>query len=263
MKRFKRALITGASKGLGKEIVQQISHRCENLVLSGRDAASLTAFQKVLREQKGFQGEIDIVVADLSKPDGFERLKEFSKHVDLVINNAGLGYMNRFAELKESELEEMIMVNNYSLTLLTHCFAKKMLKSHGGQIINISSAVAFFPVPYFSTYAATKSYVYSFSKALDIELKSQGVRVKVLCPGGIRTKFHITAGMNDQIIENYGKMIAEPEWVAEAVDSLIESERGSLVPGFSNKALKVMARIFSTSQVAASAGRLYKKFLPQ
>lgn len=257
MKKFKRALITGASKGLGKEVATQLLLHCENLVLLGRDEPALINLKKDLK--KNYAGEIDIFVVDLMNNEDLEQVKRFSKPVDLLINNAGLGFVNEFTRMSEENLKSMLLVNNYALTILTHHFANKMLQQSGGQIINISSAAAFLPIPYFSVYSATKSYVLSLSHALDIELKSKGVRVKALTPGGIKTNFHVYAGMDDQQVKKSESMMASAQDTAKSVISLIQDEQNALTPGAPNKVLQFLSWLLPSGVAAQLAAKTYKK----
>lgn len=263
MKTHKRALITGASKGLGREITLQLLESCENLALLGRDEPALTKFKNELLEKYNYKGEIDILVIDLADSVDLEKIKQYSKSVDLFINNAGLGFVNSFTKMNEANLKSMLMVNNYALTMLTHWYAGKMSAQGSGQIINIASAAAFLPIPFFSVYAATKSYVLYLSQALDGELRKKGVRVKALCPGGIKTNFHLTAGMTDKVVEENKNFMADPRDVAAATIQLINSRKNVLTPGAPNKILKFLTWLFPTQILVSLAGRAYEKYSPR
>lgn len=262
MKKFERALITGAAKGLGKYITQELAPRCQNLVLLGRDESSLQAFKKELQSSLGFSGEIDILLVDLGSSQALDKVKAYGKEVDLLINNAGIGFVNEFTKMTEQELQNMMTINIQSLTLLTHYYARKMAEQGGGQVLNIASAAAFLPVPYFSAYSATKSYVLNLSVALDNELKERGVRVKVLSPGGIKTNFHLSAGMSDRAITDNKNVIALPEDVARSVLKLLESDCSEMTHGAPNKVLGFLSRILPRTVAATLAGRSYKKYVP-
>lgn len=261
MKRFQRAFITGTTRGLGQEITKALIGKCDNLVLVARNEESLRQFSDELKNELGFKGEIDILSVDLSKADAISIIKKYNKPVDLVINNAGLGFMNKFELNSQPEIDQMIMVNNYALTMICHHFAPLMLKEKKGQIINIASIAGIIPTPLFSVYGATKAFVVSLSQALDTEYSDLGVRVKAFCPGGIKTNFHRTAGMTDKIIEVNGKFMETPPKTAQDVISLIEGESALLVPRYYNKMIKFFSHVLPTRLIANETKKMYTQFL--
>lgn len=261
MKKFKRALITGASRGLGKEITKQLQSKCESLVLLGRDQKNLEALKVELKEKYGFPGDIDLLSVDLSRTDALEKIKSFSKEVDLLINNAGVGFVDYFENMSEKQLHDMMIVNMYSLTFLTNHFAKNMIAMGGGQIINVASVAAFLSIPYFSVYAATKSYVLSFSQAVDVEFKKHNVRVKAICPGGIWTDFHTTAGVNESAIGANKRYVAAPEVIAKAVIDLIENSKSSTTPLMVNKFIAFLSRVLPSELQTDLVGKTYRQYI--
>lgn len=263
MKKFNRALITGASKGLGEEITKKLVKRVDNLVLVARDEKALLKLKETLINEHKFKGEIDILLVDLTNKEAINKIAEYQKPVDLLVNNAGLGFVNHFEKMSAHEIDQMIMVNNYSLTMLTHHFYSQMLKSGRGEIINVASVAGFLPMPLFSVYGATKSYVISFSRALDCELKGKGVRVKAICPGGIKTQFHITAGMGEKIVEDNHRFMETPENIARDILSLIDGENDLFVPRYYNKLVGVLSRILPTQFLAGQTKEMYQKYLPR
>jgi short-subunit dehydrogenase len=263
MKTFNRAMITGASRGLGQEIVKALVNRTENLVLVARDEKALLAFKDKLQKEYKYKGEIDIVLADFTEKSVLEKVSAYQKPIDLLINNAGLGFVNRFEKMSSKEIDQMIMVNNYALTMLTHHFYNQMINNKKGQIINIASVAGFGPIPLFSVYGATKSYVISFSRALDAESKKSGVRVKTFCPGGIKTQFHITAGMGEKIAEDNRHFMETPERTAQDIMKLIDSECDKYTPRYYNKLVGVLARFLPSSFMIKQSKSMYEKYLPR
>lgn len=261
MKKFTRAFITGTTKGLGQELAKALIKRCENIVLVARNEEALIIFREELKTKHQFKGDIDILIVDLSKMDAIDKIKTYDRPVDLVINNAGVGFMNKFEENTEAEINQMIMVNNYNLTMICRNFGPLMLNEKKGQIINIGSIAGIIPTPLFSVYGATKAYVVSLSQALDTEYSDRGVRVKVFCPGGIKTEFHRTAGMTDKIIAVHGKYMETPARTAQDVMSLIDSESALLVPRYYNKMIKLFSHILPTKIVAKETLKMYTQFL--
>lgn len=261
MKKFTRVFITGTTKGLGQEITKALLNRVDNIVLVARNEEALKLFRDELKTKHKFKGEIEILTVDLSRMDAIEKIKTYDKPVDLVINNAGVGFMNKFEVNTEAEINHTIMVNNFNLTMICHHFAPLMLKEKRGQIINIGSIAGIIPTPLFSVYGASKAFVVSLSQALDTEYSDRGVRVKVFCPGGIKTEFHRTAGMTDKIIEVNGKYMETPPRTAQDVMSLIDSESALLVPRYYNKMIKLFSHILPTKMVAKETLKMYTQFL--
>lgn len=257
--KFTRALITGASKGLGYEITLALAPRCQNLILAARDAAALESLkQRIIAN--GFQGEVEIIVVDLTKMDAIKKFDSLAS-VDLLINNAGLGILNHFENSNQDEINQMIMVNNYNLTMLSQHFSKQMLARGGGQIINVSSIAGFIVSPVFSVYAATKAYVTHLSTSLDYELKGRGVRVKAICPGGIKTNFHHVAGAKDEIMSENSMFVETPQQIARDVLHLIDSNANIYIPRFYNKLFTLLSSLAPKCLVAGQTKRLYEKFL--
>jgi short-subunit dehydrogenase len=263
MKKFNRALITGASKGLGEEIVKKLTYRCENFVLVARDEKALLKLKDTLMTIHKFKGEIDILLVDLADKDAVKTITAYSKPIDLLINNAGVGYVNNFDKMKDTEVAQMVMVNNYSLTMLTHHFFAEMVKVNKGHIINIASVGGFIPLPLFSVYGATKAYVISLSRALDAEAKPRGVRVKAICPGGIKTTFNDAAGMTDELLKDNGKFMETAANVAQDVLTLIDGESDIFVPRYYNKLLQVLSKVMPGSYMAGQSKAMYEKYMPR
>jgi short-subunit dehydrogenase len=189
--RGKFALVTGASKGLGKAYAEELAARGSNLVLVARTESALQSLAESLRRERAVR--VEVVAADLSDLDApgiiVDELKRLGIDVDLLVNNAAVGYSGRFFSRPIQEELIPITVNVNSLVALTHLFGRKMVERGIGGIINISSDGAFQPVPYNATYAATKSFILMFSEAVAEEMKGSGVRVMVAIPGATATEF--------------------------------------------------------------------------
>jgi len=180
-----KAFISGATNGLGEALARLLSSQKWALFLTGRKRAKLDLLATELPQ-------VTIFPADLSKPherkDLIKKLEEYIP--DLIINNAGFGLYGDAIHLTLEEQLEMVEVNVNAVMEISISMAK-CLRSHEkkGVIVNISSASAFFTIPAFATYTATKSFVNQFSQTLDEELKPSGIRVLTSCPGQIKTAF--------------------------------------------------------------------------
>ncbi len=183
-------MITGASSGLGAEFARQLAPHARALVLVARRADRLEAMKAEL-SRSGL--EIECHAADLA--DGAQvgrllaALEESGTRVDFLVNNAGLGDHGLFEESEWSRVQAMLDVNIAALTRLTHALLPGILRSGRGAILNVSSIVAYLPMPQMAVYAASKAYVNSFTEALRGELRGTGVLVSALCPGPVDTEF--------------------------------------------------------------------------
>jgi short-subunit dehydrogenase len=185
------ALITGASKGLGSAFARELAKRGANLVLVARSPAALQELADSLHAQYGV--ECVVLVADLASPDAVKNIvSELEKrhvHVDLLINNAGLGLTGDFLSHDLGKELGSVQVNVQALVGLSHALGRKMLARGNGGIINLSSNSAFQPLPSMATYAAAKAFVLHFTEALRYELKNSGVHVMAVAPGPTATNF--------------------------------------------------------------------------
>ena len=206
------AVVTGASSGIGKEFARQISKRYGKL-----DEIWIIARRKELLEelQEELRIDVRIFAMDLTNSNDIrqfdEYLKEVNPEIKLLVNCAGYGKVGKFEELDIYEQVGMIDINCKALTLFTG-ICLPFISSHS-RIINVASAAAFCPQPRFNVYAATKSYVLSFSRALNNELKERKITVTAVCPGPVDTEFFEIAGDNGS--EAKKKMRVKPEKVVD------------------------------------------------
>jgi hypothetical protein len=187
-----RALVTGASSGIGLEMCKILAGWGCDLTITARRLDRLEALAAELREAHGV--DVRCIPLDLSKSDApgqlFDDTRGAGEHIDILINNAGFGHYTEFAGSEWQRNADMLQLNITSLVELTHRYVAEMLtRDRPAYILNISSIAAFQAVPYFASYAATKSYVRNFSEALAVELKKTNVKVSCLCPGGTYTEF--------------------------------------------------------------------------
>jgi len=185
------ALITGASKGLGKVFAEALAARGMNLVLVARSSDVLNALAEDLAARYGVQ--CVPLNADLSVPEAAvqidEELKRRGIQIDLLVNNAGLGLTGSFLAHDLKKEQSAIQVNVQTLVALAHLFGRSMAKRGKGGIINLASNASFQPLPHMATYAATKAFVLFFSEALQFEVAGTGVHVMAACPGPTATSF--------------------------------------------------------------------------
>ena len=187
----RRALITGASSGIGKRFAKELARRGMDLVIVARSKEALEELAKSL--QASYSVSVVVLVADLNDRNSLEKLitslHERDLHVDLLVNNAGFATYGPFVSSERSEQRGQIDLNIGALTELTRAVLPQMVERRSGGIINVASTVAFQPVPCMAVYGATKAFVISFSEAIAIECRQENVQVVALCPGPTDTAF--------------------------------------------------------------------------
>ncbi|MBX3443623.1 MAG: SDR family oxidoreductase [Planctomyces sp.] len=252
-----RVLITGASSGIGRELAAEFAERGADLVLVARRQDRLEALARELAAQHAVQAEI--VTADLSREEEvrnvFEETQRRGLTIDVLVNNAGFGVMDRFQNVPTERLLQMIALNVSALTHLTRLFLPGMLERKSGRILNLASIAAFQPGPNVAVYFATKAYVLSLSEALWLELRRTGVTVTCLAPGPTRTDFGAGAAMEHTPLFRMSSMDARA--VAKAGVRATLAGKSLVVPGFVNKVLTLSAKIWPRRWVLWVTGRLH------
>lgn len=195
--RGQRALVTGASSGIGVAFARQLAVMGAAVVITARRKDKLEALADSIRKDTGV--EVTVVPCDLGKPEGARALWEATEGqgltVDVLINNAGFGTKQPFVEQTWDKTFEELQLNLVSLTELTKRFGQAMVKRGRGHILNVASIGAYLPTPSMASYGAGKSYVRNFTEALAYELRGTGVRACCLCPGATESEFADTAGL--------------------------------------------------------------------
>lgn len=252
-----RALVTGASSGIGRAFARALNARGERLVLVARRRERLVALAAELGEDPG-----SVLVADLGQPGAAGKVAAETARrgfeIDLLVNNAGLGHTARFHEESKERIAAMLEVNVRALVELTHAFLPAMVARGQGRIINVASNAAFQPVPFLTVYAATKAFVLSFSEGLATELAGTGVRVQALCPGLTRTEFLEVAETHTQglLVDRLPTMTAED--VVRASLHGLDRGRVRVVAGLPNQVLAVLQGLVPRAWVRRVSASLYR-----
>lgn len=220
-----RALITGASSGLGKDFAINLSNIGYDLVLVARNEEKL---KEVAEECKT---KAKIVVMDLSDIENCKKLYKENKNIDILINNAGFGLFGPFNKTNIDTELNMIDLNIKALHILTKLYLKDMVKKDKGHILNVASSAAFLPGPLMSTYYSTKSYVYKLTTAIFEELRrvKSNVKVHVLCPGPVKTNFNNVADVKFAVKGLESNLVA-----TYALNNMFKNKL-VIIPGFLNK----------------------------
>src|SRR5258706_3387326 len=179
------ALVTGASRGLGRCFARELAARGHDLVLVARSADKLETLANELRT--AYEIHVETIPCDLARPDaGANLADELTKRglrIDLLVNNAGFGDQGRFLDLSLERQMQMIRLQNATIVELTHRLLPEMIEQRRGGIIMISSMAGFQPIPFASVYSATKAFLTTFSLALEAEVSDLGIGVVTVCPG--------------------------------------------------------------------------------
>jgi uncharacterized protein len=234
----KLAVVTGASSGIGWEISRQLASRGYDLWLVARREDRLQQLAQAISAQNGAQA--DALRLDLSIADDRRELvgrMERAPNLTLLVNNAGFGAVGPAVFIPAEKTLAMLELNITALTELSCLTAAIMARRRSGAIINVASTAAFQPVPYMNVYAATKSYVLSFTESLSQELSEYGVRVMALCPGPTQTEFNTVAGIREEDFRTRYAMSAA-DCVRIGLDDFERGKRVS-VTGKANK-LQIM-----------------------
>jgi hypothetical protein len=192
------ALVTGASAGLGAEFARQLAQRGYDLILVARRTELMQALAEEI--QKRLPVQVQVVSADLSKSEAVFQLEELISQtpaLEILVNNAGFGMHGRFLDVPLERHTEMLEVHVVASLRLARAALPGMLQRRQAAIINVSSVAAFFPFGSV-TYPATKSFLVSFSEALQQELRHSAIRVQALCPGFFRSEFHDTRAYKER-----------------------------------------------------------------
>lgn len=253
------ALITGASSGIGAGYAVALHRRGAKVVLVARRETQLRSIADTLNAQR--PDSASVVVADLGRREGsasvwgvFELAEYIRKHrVDMLVNNAGRGSFGYFADQRIEDEVQMVELNVLAPIMLTSAVLPQMKERRAGAIVHVSSIAAFQPLPYMTTYAATKVFNYFFSMGLRYEARSFGIRVLAVCPGPTATEFGGVARVPGTVTGMFRDTVADV--VEESLSSLAR-DRARVVTGWRSKFMALSSSVFPAPFTAAIVARL-------
>lgn len=233
------ALITGASGGIGLELARCAAADGHDVILTARRRDALEAAAGEIASR--YRVTTSVIADDLDDPAAVERVTaQIDRPLDVLVNNAGFGMWQPFADTDPSEIDGMVRVNVGALTALTRAHLPGMLERGRGGILNVASVAGFLSGPNAAVYYATKNYVLALSQALAAETRGTGVTVSALCPGPVETGFQERAGMSGTRMKRMNMMDART--CAEQGWSGFRAGRHTIIPGVGNKALAQVPR---------------------
>jgi hypothetical protein len=233
-----KALVTGASSGIGREIARYLAAMNYDLILVARSTDKLNALKEELSSV-----DVRVITLDLSREQDALDLYEHTKdeNIDFLVNNAGFGAYGKFVDVPLDTELKLIHTNVSSLHILTKLYLQDMVKKNSGYILNVGSAAGFLAGPTFSSYYASKNYVVRLTQAIHEELRRDNINVgvSVLCPGPVKTNF------NDVANVKFSMQGITPEYVAKyAVDNTLKNKM-IITPSFKMKAVKFLQHFVS------------------
>lgn len=235
---MENVLITGATSGIGYELAKIFAKNRYNLILCARNKDKLEEIKENISDE--YRVDVHIFQKDLSKEqEARELYSEIINNdiiVDILINNAGAGYVGKFIDEEYDRDKNIMGLNMNAVTYLTKVFARQMVERNRGKILNVASTGSYHPGPYTAVYYATKAYVLSFTEALAEELKDYNITVSALCPGATKTNFSKNAGKKD----NSNAM--SPEFVAKKAYEGLMKNKLTIIPGFQYKLFVLLPR---------------------
>lgn len=235
-----RALITGASSGIGRDIAINLSEKGYDLILVARDLEKLNEVKSKLHTN------VEVVSMDISKAENCQELHEKYKDIDILVNNAGFGDCGYFIKTSLDKELKMIDTNIVAYHVLTKLYLQDMKQRNSGKILNVASIAGFMPGPLMATYYSTKAYVVRLSEAIREELRREksNVQISILCPGPVNTNFNKVADVQ------FALKGLSSEYVAKyAVDKLFKG-KFYIVPGWKIKLARFGAKIAPNNLVA-------------
>lgn len=244
-----KALITGASSGIGRDMARYLGKKGFDLILVARRKDKLEELKSDIKTN------VEIICMDVSKKENCIELFNKVKNVDILINNAGFG---TFGEFDKTDLEteiDMIDTNIKAVHILTKLFLQEMKAKNKGYILNVASIAGFLPGPLMATYYSSKAYVLRLTQGINEELKKSksNVKLSVLCPGPIKTEFQERAGVK------FNTKALTSEYVAKyAIEKMLKGKE-IIVPGIKIRLAKFGSKIVPDQILAKVTYKMQEK----
>jgi len=230
-----KALITGASSGMGRDMAKYLSQKGIDLVVVARDREALEKLKNELNTN------VRVIDMDLSLEENCVKLYEETKNedIDILINNAGFGVYGEFIETSLEKEMKLIDTNIKAVHILMKLFLKDMVDKENKYILNTASIAGFYSGPLMSSYYASKAYVIRLSGAVREELKRRKskVSISILCPGSVATEFNKRADRDSSL-----KPLKSEDVAKYAIDKMFE-KKFVIIPGMQSKFLKVITKL--------------------
>ena len=248
-----KALITGTSSGIGRDMARILASKGYNLVLVARDEEKLLELANELKEKNKI--EVEAISMDLSIEENCIELHKGVSDVDILINNAGFGDCGNFTKTDLNKELKMIKTNITAYHILTKLYLVDMKAKNRGKILNVASIAGFIPGPLMATYYATKSYVVRLSESIREELKKEksNVQISILCPGPVKTNFNKVANVRFYMREANSQNVAN-----YAINKLLKG-KFYIIPGLDVKLAIFFSHFVPSSLISKITYRVQKR----
>lgn len=246
-----KALITGASSGIGRDMAREFVKRGYDVILIGRNEEKLQEIKNELKEKA------QIISMDLSIKENCIKLHDENKDIDVLVNNAGFGTFGKFVDTDLEKEINMINTNIVAVHTLTKLYLRDMYQKNKGYILNVASIAGLMPGPLMDAYYASKSYVVRLTEGIRAELKKDksNVKISVLCPGPVNTNFNNVAGVKFNLHSLSSQYVAK-----YAVDKLFKN-KFMIIPGLTIKPIKFFSKIVPDNILAKFAFKAQQRKL--
>ena len=257
------ALVTGASRGIGRALALRLAQGGYDLLLVARSEDQLTALAQEIGVRH--QRQARVLALDLAAAGAADAVAVWAAaqtdQLAVLVNNAGYGLWGRFEQLSLAEQQDMLQLNMALPVALTHALLPALHRAPRGYVLNVASTAAYQAVPSLTLYAASKAFLLSFSRGLRYELKHSNVSVTCLSPGATTTSFADRAGMGAELQATANKVSMTAEAVAEAAVAGLLAGEAEVVPGVLNKVSAGLTGFVPKKLVERIAASIYEKYL--
>lgn len=254
------ALVTGASKGIGRAIAEELARRGHSVLLVARSEKALSEFAAQIREK--YKVETDFLALDLATTGTVQKILEWCEEkkysVNILVNNAGYGLSGPFEKYELTDHLDMMRLNMRVPVELCRLFLPSLRRQPGSYILNIASTAAYQAVPNLSLYSATKAFILTFSRGLRQELKGSSVSVTCVSPGSTDTDFVVRAQIGDKGLKAARRVNMTPEKVARIALSAMFAGKAEVITGMINKIGALMVWLLPKGLVERTAMKIYE-----
>jgi len=254
------ALITGAASGIGKALAEKFASQGHHLVLVSKVSEIEALNQQADLLARQYDIEVSVIGADLEKEDAammvYEKVKQSGIEIQYLVNNAGFAVYGSF--LETDLIKEIDMINTHirCTTKMIKLFLPDMVQNGYGRVLNLSSTASYMPVFKMAVYAATKAYITSLSKTINLELKGPGASITALCPGATSTALPYKAGMEHTLL--YRLFVMNPTAVANVGYKALMRGKPCVVAGVYNKLLVLCSKFLPAFIVNSITKRMLR-----
>lgn len=255
---MKYTLITGASRGIGESMAEYAASKGYNLILVARSEEKLQESASYL--QRRYRIDVKVKMTDLLEGNAVEDLYQWvndnNLNVDKLINNAGIGMYGKFEQMSLEDQLNVIKLNQIVTVKMCHSFLPMLQQNKPAFLMNVASTACYQPIPYMSVYAATQSFIQSFTLGLREELKRAGVGVSCLNPGPTATDFFERAGLQSMPVNSAEIKMSAREVAEVAIEGMLDKV-AEIIPGTSNTLGAYFSKLFPNRWVVRTVSGLF------